>query len=95
MPKADLVIHRRVVEPDGSLVEIKVWQVPKSRRQPHRFKDSLVYIVDGQRLLGNDNAHGHDHRHVREQGYPYTFRSPAALVDDFLRDLADIQEEQG
>lgn len=92
MPKARLVIHRRVVEPDGSLVEIKVWQVPKSLRQPYGFKYSLVYIVDGRRLLEYDNAHGHDHRHVREQGYPYAFSSPAALVEDFLSDLADIQE---
>ena len=94
MPKAELVIHRRVVEPDGSLVEIKVWQVPKSLRQPHGFKYSLVYIVGGQRLLGYDNAHGHDHRHVRKRGYAYTFSSPAALVEDFLRDLADIREGQ-
>lgn len=92
MPQAELVIHRRVVEPDGSLVEIKVWQVPKSLRQPHGFKYSLVYIVDGQRLLGYDNAHGHDHRHVRGQGSPYIFNSPATLVEDFLSDLADIQK---
>ena len=53
----------------------------------------LVYIVEGQRILGYDNAHGRDHRHVREKGYPYTFRSPGALVEDFLRDLADVQQE--
>jgi hypothetical protein len=92
MPKADLVIHRRVVEPDGSLVEIKVWQVPKNLRQPHGFKYSLVYIVDGKRLLGYDNAHGRDHRHIRAKGDPYTFSSPATLVEDFLRDLTDMQK---
>jgi len=83
-----------VVEADGSLVEIKVWQVPKNSRQPHGFKYSLVYIVEGQRVLGYDNAHGRDHRHIREKGYPYPFNSPAALVEDFLRDLADIREGQ-
>jgi len=92
MPKAELVIHRRVVEPDGSLAEIKVWQVPKNPRQPHGFKYSLVYIVEGQRILGYDNAHGRDHRHIQAKGYPYTFHSPAALVEDFLRDLIDIQK---
>jgi Family of unknown function (DUF6516) len=94
MPKGDLIVHRRVVEADGSLVEIKVWQVPKNPRQPHGFKYSLVYIVERQRVLGYDNAHGRDHRHVREKGYPYTFNSSAALVEDFLRDLADIREGQ-
>ena len=93
MPKGNLIVHRRVIESDGSLVEIKVWQVPKNPRQPHGFKYSLVYIVEGQRILGYDNAHGRDHRHIREKGYPYTFRSPGALIEDFLRDLADVQPE--
>lgn len=92
MPKAELVIHRRVVEPDGSLVEIKIWQVPKNPRQPHGFKYSLVYIVEGQRVLGYDNAHGHDHQHRQGKGHSYTFSSPAALVEDFLRDLAEVQK---
>jgi hypothetical protein len=52
----------------------------------------LVYIVDGQRLLGYDNAHGRGHRHLRAEGYPYTFSSPTALVEDFLCDLTDIQK---
>ena len=92
MPKAELVIHRRVVEADGSLVEIKVWQVPKNPRQPHGFKYSLVYIVDGQRMLGYDNAHGRDHRHVQGESHPYTFVAPARLIEDFLRDLTAIRE---
>jgi Family of unknown function (DUF6516) len=92
MPKAELVVHRRVVEPDGSLVEIKIWRVPKNPRQPHGFKYSLVYIAGEVRMLGYDNAHGRDHRHVRSESRPYTFISPAVLIADFLRDLADIRE---
>lgn len=92
MPKAELVIHRRVVEPDGSLVEIRVWQTPKTLRQPHGFKYSLVYIVGGHRVLGYDNAHGYDHRHIRNEGYSYTFSSPSTLVEDFLLDLEAIRE---
>jgi hypothetical protein len=92
MPRADLVIHRREVEPDGSLVEIKVSRVSRNPRQPYGFKYSLVYIVEGRRILGYDNAHGRDHRHIRGQGSPYHFVSPAGLVEDFLRDLKDIRE---
>ena len=88
----ELPIDRRIVESGGSLVEIKVWQVPKNPRQPHGFKYSLVCIVDRQRLLGYDNVHGRDHRHIRAKGYPYTFSSPATLVEDFLRDITAIQK---
>jgi Family of unknown function (DUF6516) len=86
-------VHRREVEPGGSLVEIKIWRVPKNPRQPYGFKYSLVYIASGKRVLGYDNAHGRDHRHLRGKGYSYEFVSPAKLMEDFLRDLTDIREE--
>jgi hypothetical protein len=86
------MVHRRVIEPDGSLVEIKIWQVSKSSRQPHGFKYSLVYVVGEKRILGYDNAHDRDHRHLRDKDYPYRFVSPAGLIQDFLHDLSEIQE---
>ena len=88
------MVHRRVVEPDGSLVEIKIWRVPRNPRQPHGFKYSLVYVVGRERILGYDNAHGRDHRHLRGQGQPYRFVSPANLVEAFLRDLREIRETE-
>ncbi len=92
MPRAELIVHRRVVEPDGSLVEIKIWRVPRTPRQPQGFKYSLVYIAGEERILGYDNAHGRDHRHVRGKGHPYRFVSPAELIADFLHDLREIRE---
>jgi len=86
------MVHRRAVEPDGSLVEIKIWRIPRNPRQPHGFKYSLAYIVGGKRILGYDNAHGRDHRHLRGRGHPYRFVSPADLVEDFLRGLEEIRE---
>jgi hypothetical protein len=94
VPRAELVVHRRAVEPDGSLVEIKIWQVPRNPRQPYGFKYSLVYIVGGKRLLGYDNAQGRDHKHLLDQDHPYHFVFPANLVTDFLRDLEKIREEK-
>ena len=92
MPRADLIVHRRTVESDGSLVEIKIWRVPRTLRQSHRFKYSLVYIVGEERILGYDNAHGRDHRHIRGKGYPYRFVSADELIKDFLYDLGEIRE---
>jgi hypothetical protein len=43
-------------------------------------------------MLGYDNAHSQDHRHLQGKSYPYRFVSPADLVEDFLRDLREVRE---
>jgi hypothetical protein len=92
--RSELIVHQRIAELDGALVEIKIWRVPKSPRQPHGFKYSLVYIAGGRRLLGHDNAHGRDHRHLRQEQSDYEFVSPARLIEDFLRDLTEMRERR-
>lgn len=70
--KADLIFHRKNVEPNGDIVEMKIWKVPASQRTPLGLKYSLVYIRGGRRISGYDNAEGKDHhRHYkgRESGY--------------------------
>ncbi len=60
----ELLFYRKNVEPNGDIVEMKIWQVPRSKDKPHGLKYSLVYIRDGKRIIGYDNAEGKgDHRH--------------------------------
>ena len=54
--KGRLIRHRKVVDEWGNILEIKLWQVPTSTDKPHGFKYALVYIVDGVRVIGYDNA---------------------------------------
>ena len=62
--KGELIKHDKVKKDDGSIVEVKMWQVPPSPDKLHGYKYSLVYIVDGKRVIGYDNAEGKgDHRH--------------------------------
>jgi len=48
----------------------------------------LVYIVDGQRVVGYDNERGKgDHKHLGDQELPYIFSTVAQLIADFWADV--------
>ena len=87
--KATLLIRERVVYPDGELVEMVVWQVPQSvPPTEHGFKYRLVYIVEGERILGYDNERGKgDHRHFRGDEEPMEFRSIDELLQRFVSEV--------
>ncbi|WKZ34025.1 MAG: DUF6516 family protein [Thermodesulfobacteriota bacterium] len=90
--KARRIIHQKVVEDSGNIVELKLWQVPPSTDRPHGYKYSLVYIVDGDRVIGYDNAEGKgDHRHFRGEEKPYRFKNLKALVKDFQDDIKRLK----
>lgn len=65
--RAVLAYHDKQVLSDGTLVEMKVWAVPKPvAGSRHTLKYSLFYGRDGERLVGYDNERGKgDHRHIQ------------------------------
>ena len=74
-----------------------VWHVPKSvQASEHPFKYRLVFVRDGQRLVGYDNERGKgDHRHLGRSEMPYTFIDETRLLEDFWQDVKDaINENQ-
>jgi hypothetical protein len=89
MAKATLAIQRRLVFEDGDFAIIKVWQVPAPvPPSQHRYKYSLVYVVNGVRVIGYDNERGKgDHRHLQDAETPYLFVSMRRLLDDFINDV--------
>ena len=86
----------RVKQVLGSgIVEIVIWQVPQPvPPSEHPYKYRLVYVVDGQRVLGYDNERGKgDHKHVGNSEMPYNFVSPEQLMADFMVDLEEHRNE--
>ena len=74
---------------------MKIWRVPVSSHVPHGLKYSLVYIVNGERVIGYDNAERRgDHRHDGDREEPYRFTSLDRLVSDFLKDVARWRGER-
>jgi Family of unknown function (DUF6516) len=95
MPPATLIFHRRRVFDDGSLQEMKLWQVPDPvRGSSHEFKYSLFYGREGQRLIGYDNEAGKgDHRHYRTAEEAYLFTTPERLIADFVADVLRVRRQ--
>lgn len=90
MPKAGLILHRKRLFDDGSISEIRLWQVPGPvRGSAHVFKYSLYFGTAGERWIGYDNEPGKgDHRHYGAREESYSFVSPEQLIADFLADVA-------
>lgn len=96
MPKGRLVLHTKYIDECGGIVEMKVYEVPRTASTPQGYKYSLVYVLNGQRLIGYDNhEQKRDHRYYRAETSPYAFSSIDRLVDDFLADVAVIKREMG
>jgi hypothetical protein len=74
------------VNPDGSILEIVIWKVPKPvPPTEHGYKYRAVYILDGVRIVGFDNERGKgDHCHLDGKELPYTFTSVDQLLEDFI-----------
>jgi len=91
--KATLLLRERIEYPDGALIEMKIWQVPEPvPPTTHGLKYSLIYIVDGQRIVGYDNERGKgDHRHLGTLETPYLFVSAKVLIGDFRADVLAVR----
>ncbi len=87
--KAALITSFKDVAPNGDLMELVVWRVPKPVPPcAHDFKYRLVYVVNGTRIIGYDNERGKgDHRHVAGEEDEYTFTSVDQLIEDFIAEV--------
>jgi hypothetical protein len=74
------------INPDGSILEVVIWKVPKPvPPTEHGYKYRAVYVVDGVRIVGFDNERGKgDHYHMDGKELPYTFISVDQLLEDFI-----------
>ena len=80
------VYRRGVIE--GVILEVPA-PVPPSE---HRIKYRLVYIVDGQRVVGYDNERGKGgHKHIRGVQRVYRFKDGSTLIRDFLREVKEVE----
>jgi hypothetical protein len=77
------------------IVEIVIWRVPEPvPPSEHPWKDRLVYVVEGERILGFDNERGKgDHQHIADDEAPYHFTSPQQLMADFWAAVKGIDDE--
>ena len=87
--KAKRLFYDKATLPDGSIVEMVIWQLPQANAErSHGLKYSLFYGRDGKRIVGYDNELGKgDHKHVGLKESRYRFVSVEKLLADFLSDV--------
>jgi hypothetical protein len=91
--KAKRIFYDKAMLPDGSIVEMVIWQLPApTDDRPHSLKYRLFYGRDGKRIVGYDNERGKgDHKHLLDVEKRYKFTSVEKLVADFLADIERIK----
>ena len=84
--QAQLITKFKNVMPDGGVIELVVWKVPKPvPPTEHGYKYRAVYALNGVRIVGFDNERGKgDHCHLDGKQMPYIFTSVEQLVEDFI-----------
>lgn len=89
MPKAILLVSEKTSYPDGTIMQMVVWSLPRSDlERPHGFKYLLFFGLRGKRLVGYDNERGKgDHKHIGPFEVPYEFQSLPRLFADFEDDV--------
>lgn len=93
--QAKRIFYDKAVLPDGSVVEMTIWQLPElSSERAHGLKYRLFYGRDGIRIVGYDNERGKgDHKHLHAMETRYKFVSLEKLVADFLADVERATNE--
>ena len=81
-----LITSIKNINPDGSILEVVIWKVPKPvPPTEHGFKYRAVYVVDGVRIVGFDNERGKgDHCHIDGIELAYVFTGVDQLLEDFI-----------
>ncbi|MCL4470052.1 MAG: DUF6516 family protein [Gammaproteobacteria bacterium] len=85
----------RLKESYGSgFIEIVIWRVPRPvSPSEHPYKYRLVYVVDGDRVVGYDNERGKgDHKYLGDREESYCFESPKQLMADFMADVKGAEK---
>ncbi len=91
-----LIVHDKVKEADGSIIEVKIWSVPVSAEKKHGFRYSLAYIKAGNCLVCYDNHTGKgEHRHYMGREERYRFTTINMLLEDFYRDIRRLKGDEG
>lgn len=84
--KATLITRLKDVTPEGDVIELVVWRVPRPvPPSGHDYKYRAAYVVDGVRIVGFDNERGKgDHSHIGGRERTYAFVSVEQLIEDFI-----------
>ena len=95
--RALLLRRTKYVDADGDLVELVLWQVPRSAAYPDGLRYRLAFVPAGAEAPGilYDNHHPKGpHRHCGRAEDAYPFTTVARLLRDVLEDVRRAKAAQ-
>jgi hypothetical protein len=93
MGRATLVLHEKVIDKDGNIVELVIWKVSATPQNQTGIRYRLAFIRRGERVPAvlYDNHHPKGpHRHIEGSEEPYAFPGVDQLLVDFTADVRRI-----
>jgi len=90
MVRAAPVLREKVIDEEGNITELTIWQVPRTRRGPARVRYRLAFIRRGEAtptVLYDNHLPKGDHRHLEGVEERYEFRGVDQLIADFTTDV--------
>lgn len=96
MPRATLVLREKVIDEQGNILELVIWQVTVTPRSPSGVRYRLAFVRRGEAkpavLYDNHSPKAH-HRHVAGLEEPYSFVDVDRLLLDFRTDVQRMTGE--
>ena len=83
--KSKLLLHQKRVLKSSTVVELKIWQVAKTKAYPDGVRYALIVIKPESNkkvLMDNHSPKGH-HYHLDENEFDYAFKDLDQLINDF------------
>jgi len=92
--QAKKLAHEKYVTEQGDIIEVVIWEVPKSHHFPHGVKYRMAYIHENKRTFGYDNERGKGHhKHLFGQEKQIEFESWEKLVKQFRNQVEKIRRD--
>lgn len=92
----EIFVHKHIEE-NGDIIEMRIFRVPITEKNKEGVSYSLVYIHNGERMIGFDNFEGHEtegnnhHKHIRGRIIPYDFVDEWRLISDFDEEVERVR----
>ena len=97
MARATIVLRQKIVDVDGNIRELAIWELPATVDAPAGVKYRLAFVRRGEAkpvvLYDNHSPKG-DHGHIKGIEEAYRFVDVSRLVADFLVDVRRIVEDE-
>ena len=95
--RAQKLMNRKLSRDDGSILQFVVWELTEPLPGSiHRYKYRFYYGKGGTAFVRYDNERSKgDHRHYEDKEELYNFKGLDTLMQDFLRDVAQLEHKRG